>query len=311
MCFRSRLILFVFAPVLCVAAGCQHGPTGRALTSEALSAHGPSTDPRRTKSLLYYSNDLIQLAKFTLGEENVRFQSSERQPGDKIPTLTYSVEFGTSYDVIDVISGGQSHLLYVVGVGRGGSVIVERWEIEEQAGAYYAERPLTAQLVGRPLASPPIAQGILGGQWVYPPNRSGSVTANRSEVYRGTDFEGVLSAAADPDGRFVILLALQSPSVRELYRVDSTANPSPPVLLADASSFDAIGRAQFVYLRELVTGERVVVVEAFGAPVSKRCMLFDLGNDGLFDPPFVVDNDQWIGFGFNKDSMWSTDFVTY
>lgn len=265
----------------------------------------------KSRRLLYNSEDLVQIARFDRGKKGLVFDSCEKLPGDGLPSLATTNHFATSYELVDVVHSGQANLFYVLGRGRGGESIVERWEIAELEGGFFARRPASSQPVGVPLPGVALQTGIEGGVWQYPVDRSSAVTSERVELYRGKDYVAILDLAADPDGRFVIALVYESSQDRTIVRIDADPQASStPVELIDAQAH-GVGHVSAISLKEASTGDRVLVLSALGPPEPVQAMMIDPENDGLFDPPQVFPASVWAELGLDRPESWGSNFVDF
>lgn len=257
---------------------------------------------------IFISNDLAQSVSFEFDEPNLRLHTAERGEGSSVPDELHSVGFSTAYRVIEVAPAGRSHAFYVNGTARNGDDVLELWEVSVGTGGRFVTPAAVPQPLGTP--SPPyaVAGDVLGGFYASPSTRSGATTVARTELYRGQELGAWRALAADPEGRFVLVVA-----GAKLFRIDVATELAPPVELP--TSFAAMDRVEYVFIRELAsisTRTLVLIATPDFASSTLWYLAFDAENDGHFELPGVVlDEAAYSGGDLLEESAWSADFVEF
>lgn len=269
-----------------------------------------SSDTAVSNQQIYVSDDLLQYVSFHPGEKDLIFNSIERDPWESVPNSGITQTFFTSFAVRRIAAAAQADLLCVIGMGRGGASIIEIWEVTTPEGAYFADRISSSIPIGLPSPASPLVTGVRGGTWTPPSSRIGQLSVIRTEVFRDTALGVVRDVAIDPERRYLMFLA---DSV--LYRLDLEATASGiPEAVLNASAYEAIPRANSLFLWERETGERCLILEALsgGGHDGARALLTDSENDGIFEQgPLVLPIDVWSDSVLGDSDTWAKDFVHY
>lgn len=193
-------------------------------------------------------------------------------------------DLSTSYYPVDVrslcSSDGQISEMYVAGVYPNGDACIERWVV-----TYPPANSLT----------------------YVPISDRRMPTVRRAELYRGQQYGHIRSIEPDPDGRFVLFLTLETPT---LYRLPLPSG-SISVELSQ-SSVPYLSNVKQVLVRQHATEGRQYHLltstrwEANLAGPNNFIVLHDADNDGRFDAPVVLTPQNWTDLGYDSATAWVT-----
>lgn len=274
---------------------------------EAPIRFSTASSTAKAEEPIFVSNDLVQSVLYDAGERDLEFRAAERAPGSWDLVDAPPAIFSTSYVVKKIVPSGQAHSFFVNGRSRDGDDVLEQWDIDVGQGGRFATRPGGPTPIGTPSAPHSLTTGILGETYTQPSGRP-RATATRTELYRGSDLGTLLGIAADPNGRFLLIVAGGA-----LYRLDLGGAYGAPVEID--TGFSAIDSAVYVSIRELAaTGDRAVVITALRPPGEGvwRYLMLDADNDGHFElPGFTYDQAGWSTLGLLDQEAWSQNYVEY
>ncbi|MEW6073716.1 MAG: hypothetical protein AB1726_14120 [Planctomycetota bacterium] len=210
--------------------------------------------------------------------------SYEQDPAD-LSWYSTTVSYSTSY-AVRAVDARISHELYVAGQLSSGIWILERWRITPATGEYYSSRPAATGGVGAPFTTPSTDFLIKGGTY-RPPSQRQTMLSLRSELWSGLGLSTITSMAADPDGRFLLILDDQAGKV---FRVKVQQSALLEALYTAAELPDLVYAIGFGVYQHTVLG-RVYEVN-IGNPrrtTTFTILLVDNDNDGDFDAELVYD----------------------
>ena len=261
---------------------------------------------------LFISNEILQGVAFVPGARGLTFYSMEAEANGSLPIVSgwTSTEYVTAYDVKRIVPAGKTHEFYVVGRGRNGDELIERWTVEKEDGERFAYRSSTVTPTGVPISAGTLVTGVVGGVFVPVAQRgSARPLTERTEIYRGSSLGKIYTAAVDPDGRFVLMVAGDA-----LYRLDLLSGGVPAVSVElDSSELPSIGLARHLFVREL-DGVRCAVLACPDLAVEdlpgSKVILWDQDNDGFFElPPALLTYEVYAQRGLNASSGWSLSLI--
>lgn len=214
-------------------------------------------------------------------------------------------EESTSFPVA-LVEHRHADELYVMGPGRNGELIIERWDASEVHGAYATARPSAGTPIGVDAPTGDTSTYISGGVLV-PPAQRDRPTFRREEIYRGTQLATLVSLAVDPEGRFLLALVGSPPALLQLPL--GAANPTASVVCTE-SQFSCLDELRSLYVMDHVTKGRVYISTTGDG--ERDCMLVaeDNDNDGVFDLIEQLNLAQWTARGYDAQ-VWVRDFVNW
>ena len=180
----------------------------------------------------------------------------------------HTFEYSASFKLQRAASQ-RKNVFFVSGVSASGDGVIEKW----RAGG----------------------GAVGGGSQSTPP------LMRRQEIYRGQALGEVRELAADPDGRFLLLLHGSNPL--RLSRMDL----SPGYLVTEilsALNEPALNEVSGYHVSQHVTEGRIWSFEG----LDLRTLLYDFENDGTFDSWATVDEDTWQSLGY-EGPVWTDDFI--
>jgi len=194
-------------------------------------------------------------------------------------------ELSTSFYVTDVRwrCDGEDEIneLFVAGVNEDGSSVVERWK-------FYYTAPVFDE----------------NGRYITIDNRR-LPSVRRKQVYRGSSLGRIRTLQPDPDGRFVLFVTRETPT---LYRIDLPSGV--PSVALDQSVDPFLSNVGVVGIRKhasegiqyhLYAGTRWHYDSSVPGEVI---VLRDGDNDGVLDAPELVTPVMWEKYGYNAGSSW-------
>ena len=164
---------------------------------------------------------------------------------------------GSTFPIHDIKSSGKDYL-YVGGTASAtGDLVIEEWRLKAS----------NFQMPGSSVAK----------------------TIKRKEIYRGP-CETLVDFHADPERRFLLVMARDQTGKQFLYRLPAVANSSP-VLVLDGSSIADLNSSDFIHRYQHVGLGRIWVFENLdsGQIPGRTIVLTDTNNDGIFDPSPIID----------------------
>ncbi len=223
---------------------------------------------------LFISNDYVQAVEL----EAWRFLTLTNY--EVLDGVSAGFEYSVSFDVALLASSGPDSLV-LTGSAPNGDTIIESWRFSPVEGSWYASRqypnpipPIGTAITGVPQA----VTGVLGAYVPLAQRPRGNPRVARSEVYRGTSMGDIRCMAADPEGRFLLVISNQD----VIYQLDlstlavSTLYDSQDI--AGIGSLDAISR-----IHRPDIGRIWHLFVDLGSVDDPSVVLFDLDNDGVFD----------------------------
>lgn len=139
-------------------------------------------------------------------------------------------------------------------------MVIERWEVSAPAGAPFSLRPASTQSIGTPVAHSILSVAVQGGVYKMPSLRSAPVV-DRALV--GVFQQEWVSAAADPDGRFIAILDRDAGI---LSRLDLIQSPAVITLMLDSSQAPALTTGEaLMFARQAGNG---VKASLWSAPMA-------------------------------------------
>ena len=181
---------------------------------------------------------------------------------------------------IQSVSARFANDFFVHGVSATGVDIIERWVVTPVRGAIRPTRaPATA--IGVAYVTPSITFSVVGDQFVEPTARSSRPRVKRTEVYRGTSVGSIRSIAADPDGRYLLLL---EGLAGDLYSLDILSGGGATPLFTAAQIPDLEFTSSLSAMQHESYGRVFMSAMSFVPEVlTGVSLLFDFNNDGVFD----------------------------
>jgi len=232
--------------------------------------------------------------------------------------------FSTSYQ-ISRIAGRHANEFFVAGRARNGETVIEKFIIPTEEGGYYTTRMEAETPIGVPV-TPSEVTVFIGpspgqnppsspfGSFLYfpyyrdPDVRGPALPPIREEVFRGSDIDDVLAMAADPEGRFLIVVE----SSGNILQV-TLYEPVKVTLLHSPSSIAELSQRTSVTLRHHASEGRIYDLTSYHPDGSiYHILLKDPDNDGAFDPdPPVFTDAEFRASAYGDASSWSEDFLFY
>lgn len=273
--------------------------------SGTVAAEVPTEDADRYVQFL--SQSLEQYARYTRGEKRLSIERSERSPATGAWHATRTV-YTTDYR-LEFVAARTTEEVYVFGLDRDGRDVVERWRLTPPNGAWTITRGAALTPIGIDhLEAAPSVLSARGGAWTSPLQRPGGSEA-RERIYTGSAFGGVMYAAVDPDGRFLLVLDGDAGSLSRLELPDAPGQADDPTVVYEASSLPELGYMGCLAPRQEATMGRVYVMTTAGSDtpvtVDARLILVDVGNDGVFDGYLQVSQEEYRDAGY----QWTETFL--
>lgn len=227
-----------------------------------------------------YTN-FIQMLSLVPGGQEIRLTRKERAD-PAAPWFTATSVQSVSDVVMEATPWRGGDVLYVALIDAQGAMRIERWTYPVRNGRWEHQSPQTPSAAGYFGIT-----AIKGGAFV-PPNSGATPSPERVVIYRGkTLIHEVRFLAADPEGRFLLILDHAGGAGR-VWQLDLTvANPNDPLLLHDASTIPDLGVMMMMRVYQHDTLGRVVSITNMRPfttyPASSIALMVDGNNDGLFD----------------------------
>ena len=219
-------------------------------------------------------------ARVVLERNRLVHRTREVNPATGVTEESSSLS-ALAFDPIDV-AGIDSHDCVVLGMHPDGSFLLERWRYEIPRGAYRLHRPLAEESpLGEPLRTPRATVMIEGGSYL-PVDQRPSAAPRRDRVYEGRDYRVCRSILADPDGRFVWLIATRSSDDESvLDRFSLQGGPASTVLDSLQVSFLRQVDEFWVYKHE--SKQRLFFLSSTepSAGTTEAIVITDANNDGI------------------------------
>lgn len=229
----------------------------------------------------------------TLGKK-VKIKRRER-PVDG-PWSEQVQEIATAYYPVDVRwrCDGASEIneLFVAGVYDAGDAVVEKWTFTYPDPAV-GSKPVDSRM-GRayaPLADRPLP------------------TMTPERLYRGTAIGRIRTLEPDPEGRFVLLLTRENPTLYRIGFLGGAVRPPTPEL--SQATMPYLASCGVVSVSQHATEGRhynVYPGNRWHADLStspSTIILRDPDNDGVFGPPEFVSSQQWTRYGYDAYTAWA------
>lgn len=238
------------------------------------------------------------------GEKDLSVLTREQSPGSGAWTEHESV-YSAAFSITAATARGSDEF-YVAGFnGRTGNTIVQQWEVSEEPGALYARlTKASPALLGTPASVASLQQGVNAP--FRPPAQRNPRPLVRTELYRGPLYDGVSVIAADPEGRFVLLVTKGTETIT-LLPVEVSATP---VVLYDVADQMLLGNVSDVYPLQHTTEGRLYVIHG-GAPQRLRAHLLDPDNDGVFSGLSQTWTYVQYDLAGYRGPVWISDFKTF
>jgi hypothetical protein len=190
-------------------------------------------------------------------------------------------ELRTGYYVVDVraMCGGATEItsLFVAGIYATGESCIERWTF-----------------------ATPLLNGPYGTM-----DRRKPPAVRKTELFRGAQYGHIRCLEPDPDGRFVLFLTYDNPT---LYRLP--LNSGSISIELSQSTVPELADARSVYAEQHVTEGRQFQLlrssrwEADMDASRLIIILKDGNNDAVFDAPTVLTPVQWSQQGYDEPGVW-------
>jgi len=165
-------------------------------------------------------------------------------------------------------------------------LVLEEWALDTGEGGYHSAEPTSIAAIGTPSAKH-TPELLLREPYAPPEDRNPPVIERRPLVVPET-WRSIRACIADPDGRFLLVLAGVRGDDSTLWRYDLADETA--ALLADSESQPAlIVASRFLYLGGDGPGRTVRVL----TETHHSLLLFDADNDGLFEDALLLDSDQY------------------
>lgn len=270
-----------------LAGGCaeEHGESPVAVMFPALIHHG--------QGLQVYCGR---------GEKSVGLMFAEF---DFATQSSYQSSIGESTRfTVDTVLHRHGCEVFVLGRAANAEYIVERWTILPGAGAYAAFRPEALSPIGVPAAIGTTTTFIVDGAFVPPSGRDLPVL-DRNEEFRSAQYPGTRCGAADPEGRFLLLLTTDSQLVR--IKLDGASTVE---VLADSSAIPFLDFADSLDAYDHDSeGRKYLLMHDGSLSDGVRLVLHDYDNDGNFELTELVDSTGWSERDY--DQHWASDFIHF
>jgi hypothetical protein len=124
-------------------------------------------------------------------------------------------------------------------------------------------------------------------------------TVRRTVVFLGTSLGHIASLAVDREGRFVILLTLESHAI---YKIGVTLNSVPQLLFDSTTVPDLASALSVICTHHITEGRQYHIVPEYmhGSPVDGTTLIMrDPENDGTFVAPVSYTEVQMENLGYN------------
>jgi len=258
---------------------------------------------------LFVSTELSQGVWYQPSGTVVTVNTTEYDPANGA-FVDSSVQYATSYKV-NFVTARIPNELYVFGTKRNGDDVIEKWDLEEIPGAWVASRPPSALPIGTPDPSFPVFSLTLsGGSFIDPGSRIASPVGAREEIYLGSALGGVLYAAVDPDGRFLLVL---DAAAQRLVQVPIDGSSAPSVLFDSTSIPEIVEMGCIAPRHEASLGRMYIMTtsrrdDSLGpeSAYDARIVFFDYDNDGNLDDFTVQTYAQFVA----SDYSWSETYTS-
>lgn len=310
----------MLSPLLVALLGCAASPTADPPTSSPVTSSstfdlreqlsGTPLASASTPGALTGPRPLVMSSTYWRGIERagdsggIRLLTAEL--GDDGTWVQSEVDYSVSYELLAVASR-TSHAFFLAGrTRRTGKDVVEAWNIPVLPGESTTAYPPLDTPIGTPapIGAPSV---VLETPPFQLPLGRGTATPQRLLLYSGTELGGVVSLAADPEGRFVLALA-GAAGDRKLFRLSIEEEGVPEILYDDIV---------FQFVDTLAVHNHATlgrVVRAMGSHVRssgvKAIVLIDSDNDGNFDGREDHTPQTYVAGGYTGN-VWTHDFVEY
>lgn len=285
---QTKAILALACAGLIVATIVKQSPEGKPLVSEPESSSDlppPSARdlPRHSMSYdrksIFSKGGLDRFATYSYHEPGIDFYTRE-----EVPSGRYSWEKSvTTPFLVEAVSCRKAEEMFVAGRDEmTGEIVIERWSYLAPTGSLASVHASYQGTLGqsRPLLATTVE--VIGGTFIPPKDRNIPQPVKQT-VYRGSDFSGVKSMCADPEGRFLLV---QDSASFDVYQL---VPGTPPVAIVESSDFPELNASFFLGPPfQLGTMERVFTLQGmpgFGADVF---VFHDSDNDGNLEPPVLL-----------------------
>ena len=204
------------------------------------------------------------------------------------------------------VSARHGSEFYTGGTSKRGTLVLERWELPSEPGAYFTTRDFASSPIGIPVPYAPIVGAVAGDTYI-PPARRTPREPIRTIVFRGPDISGIRDFAVDPEGRF--LLVLTTSPVR-ILRIIGDDDP-PVVTLFDADDIAGLDETWSIQpFQHESEGRKYLLSSGSCDPPGVIVLLNDRENDGVFEDHRVLTNREYEESEYGPDS-WVDDYLNY
>lgn len=164
------------------------------------------------------------------------FRQKGRTAGPGSPWEATQWVYSVSFDPRGLLSIDYGDFA-VLGTARNGDAVIERWTVSLPTGSPVLTRwtlPPPGQRIAGPLGA---TVSSVGGTFVPLSGREGVPSVSREELYRGSELGDVVGIHADPEAKFLWLLAAEFPDGAGgslgggLVRIDLVDPTLPPELV--------------------------------------------------------------------------------
>lgn len=252
------------------------------------------------------SSHLRQSFDFNRGETAMLFRWGELSPTSNDPEAFSVSEIteSTTYAITAVATRSGGSVAYVAGITQSGSDVIELWNYPVRAGGYGIRTTSgPTQPIGTPMP-PYTAEEYLNGSTFIAPGSS-HTPARRIPMYAGSAIGHIRYMAADPEGRFLMILSYPSGSV---YRLDVGSTNSTPTLVYSSSTIPALATAKTLQVMQHIhDGRKYVLTERAGCVLPETApytVLSDTNNDGVMDSWATLSGAEWDAAGYEDDANW-------
>lgn len=270
-------------------------------------------------SLLWSSSTVVQdafLPTFSelAGPRELVFRQKERTAGPGSPWDATQWVYSVSFDPRGLLSIDYGDFA-VLGTARNGDAVIERWTVSLPTGSPVLTRS-TLPPPGNPIAGPlGAASSSVGGTFVPLSGREGVPSVSREELYRGSDLGEVVGIHADPEAKFLWLLAAEfsdgagGSSSGGLVRIDLVDPTLPPELVQSIHEVPQLANYRVRGKAHGYMPSGISVVRLLGGvPVGS--------GDGQVSLNIVWEDDDRDGrperhvvYGLDPESHWEANYL--
>lgn len=239
-------------------------------------------------SSVAFADDSAQLIRFTrtdgddeLPPNGVHVVYEERPRAPQGGTSWPRVEWwlGTSFEPIDY-SARTGDDFFILGRYRDGATVIERWILTPPDGTPVIRRPIAPSAIGVPFPGDSANfETVQGGAWLPHDQRVGPLKDRRILIENHTSSAPCRVIAADPDGRFLVVL--DSVGFRRVSLSDGTSHTIADfaTLPPTASLINTLSFRHHAHLGRVL----IARTRGYQSGVDFRLLLIDYDNDGIVD----------------------------